>query len=189
MKKRGSNPLIWTVLALSFFLSLPSRAFDVSAYKDAVSTVRGSNDGAYGCWDKDQAIANLPNKYEVLQWWEEMGITNLCVVYNPDDFANHLSGRTLQVMNWRYTEQGFKYVDGQRRTLDFNTNYFHNSSQYGEGATLVPATVIQDQSQKDVLAIGDPTQTTAARFIDDVPCRLIGDKAYDSDPLDQRLLD
>lgn len=32
-------------------------------------------------------------------------------------------------------------------------------------------------------------RTIDARFIDAVPCRLIGDKAYDSDPLDQRLLD
>jgi transposase len=31
-------------------------------------------------------------------------------------------------------------------------------------------------------------QTLDARFIDDVPCRLIGDKAYDSDPLDERML-
>jgi transposase len=31
-------------------------------------------------------------------------------------------------------------------------------------------------------------QTIDARFIDDVPGRMIGDKAYDSDPLDERLL-
>ena len=31
-------------------------------------------------------------------------------------------------------------------------------------------------------------QTLNARFVDDVPQRLIGDKAYDSNPLDERLL-
>jgi len=31
-------------------------------------------------------------------------------------------------------------------------------------------------------------QTIDARFIDEVPCRMIGDKAYDSDPLDERML-
>jgi transposase len=31
-------------------------------------------------------------------------------------------------------------------------------------------------------------QTLNARFVDDLPERLIGDKAYDSDPLDERLL-
>ena len=31
-------------------------------------------------------------------------------------------------------------------------------------------------------------QTLQARFVDDLPERLIGDKAYDSDPLDERLL-
>jgi transposase len=31
-------------------------------------------------------------------------------------------------------------------------------------------------------------QTLRSRFVDDVPQRLIGDKAYDSDPLDERLL-
>ena len=31
-------------------------------------------------------------------------------------------------------------------------------------------------------------QTLQARFIEELPCRMIGDKAYDSDPLDAHLL-
>jgi transposase len=54
-----------------------------------------------------------------------------------------------------------------------------------DGAGLPLAICTASASPNEVILVD---QTIDARFIDDLPCRLIGDKAYDSDPLDERLL-
>jgi transposase len=55
-----------------------------------------------------------------------------------------------------------------------------------DGAGLPLAICTASASPNEVTLVD---QTIDARFIDELPHRLIGDKAYDSDPLDQRLLD
>ena len=54
-----------------------------------------------------------------------------------------------------------------------------------DGAGLPLAVCTASASPNEVTLVD---QTIDARFIDDVPGRMIGDKAYDSDPLDERLL-
>ena len=54
-----------------------------------------------------------------------------------------------------------------------------------DGAGLPLAICTASASPNEVTLVD---QTIDARFIDEVPRRLIGDKAYDSDPLDERLL-
>jgi len=54
-----------------------------------------------------------------------------------------------------------------------------------DGAGLPLAICTASASPNEVTLVD---QTIDARFIDDVPGRMIGDKAYDSDPLDERLL-
>jgi transposase len=54
-----------------------------------------------------------------------------------------------------------------------------------DGAGLPLAICTASASPNEVTLVD---QTIDARFINDVPGRMIGDKAYDSDPLDERLL-
>jgi transposase len=53
----------------------------------------------------------------------------------------------------------------------------------GAGATSAPATWNLLRHMKS----GAPEQTLLARFTNERPRKLIGDKAYDSDPLDKKL--
>jgi hypothetical protein len=98
--------ILGVFLTLTLFASLHSlQAFEISAYHDAVSIVRSANWDGYGLCDKDTVkIAGLQNNDQILQWWEEMGITNLYVVYDSVDFCR-LNGHSLQVMNHRWPKQ------------------------------------------------------------------------------------
>jgi transposase len=53
-----------------------------------------------------------------------------------------------------------------------------------DGAGLPVATHVASASPHEVTLVDD---TLGERFLDEVPWRLIGDKAYDSDPLDDSL--
>lgn len=55
-----------------------------------------------------------------------------------------------------------------------------------DGAGLPVAIHIESAAPHEVTLVD---ATLAARFVDEQPDRLIGDKAYDSDPLDARLAD
>jgi len=94
-----------------FFIPLSSLAFDISAYWDPVSVVQLEGQWGLGNCSRDQWISAVgPDNYQVLRWYHEMGITDLCVHYRSSDFTNYLgtSGESLAVMNERWPNRMYQ---------------------------------------------------------------------------------
>lgn len=114
-----------------------AQAFDVSAYYDPYSVVRvHTRKGGFNLGDcnsdavideneRNQWLGNIANNSEVLRWYEELGLTNLCVYYDDTlDYDRVLSGRSFQVMNdWMHTGI-YRYVEARNNSFDLDNSYY-----------------------------------------------------------------
>lgn len=101
------------IFALTVLAWTNARAFEISAYWDPISLVQLETAFGMGnCPKPDWVYAVGPDNWQVLQWYKEMSITNLCIHYNPTDFNNYLGagGDTLAVMNERWPERMYQYL-------------------------------------------------------------------------------
>jgi len=112
-------------------LSAPSKAFDVSAYYDPVSSVKiHSWNGGFNWGDCDAngvetleekaALLQMAHTYNdsVLRLYEEMGLTILNVfMEDSSEYFAQIAQHNIQIMNdWWYSPR-FRYTEGQRRIM------------------------------------------------------------------------
>jgi hypothetical protein len=96
-----------------------AKAFDISAYWDPVSCVQLEGQSLDTCAKSEWIRAVGPDNCQVLQWYKEMGITDLFVHYRAVDYDSFLvtcaavSGDSLNVMNERWPDEMFKYLEVQ----------------------------------------------------------------------------
>lgn len=156
------------MVALAILACTNAPAFEISAYWDPVSVVQLETQFGLGnCPKPDWVYAVAPDNWKVLQWYKEMSITNLCIHYNPSDFANYLGagGDTLAVMNERWPNTMFQYLEAQgagRKILpgDLDSPYLdttHCVGSYGCNAFRITRFDVQ------TLAIG-PGDSTVQEF-------------------------
>ena len=120
--------IIFVVLVLLIVGCQFAFGFEISAYKDPISTVRlyvgpGNNTALGDCglghenyvrWMHNAKAGND----SVLEWYRDMGITNLCVYYANEDFSN-LDGHNIKVMNGWLPMVGYRYTNGYLRPQVF----------------------------------------------------------------------
>ncbi|NUO18974.1 hypothetical protein HUU59_05945 [bacterium] len=119
-------------------------AFDVSAYYDPYSTLKVNltrTGFTYGdCEGNDDRatwISNVANNAEALRWFDELGITNLCVFYDYGlNYDSMLAGTSLKVFNDYRNNQTYRYFEAQHRDAAIastsDTTYF--SPVFGVGS-------------------------------------------------------
>jgi hypothetical protein len=122
MRSTGRSSMAVLALLLALHLVFSSRlsfAFDISAYWDPVSVVQLEGQSLDTCAKSEWIRAVGPENCEVLQWYKEMGITNLCVHYRAVDYASFLDScaaitrDSVTVMNERWPDEMFKYLEAQ----------------------------------------------------------------------------
>jgi len=169
------------MVALTTLVCSNARAFDISAYWDPISMVQLEGHGQSGlqdcAGDSDRACwinaISVTHNAEVLQWYREMGITNLCVYYSPTDYEDYLGAceDTLAVMNERWPERMYQFLEAQgngRRAVvtDNESPYVDTTRCTGSRGcnTIVTLRQINQQlGQREVLAIG-PGNGTPEEF-------------------------
>ncbi|MCX6600043.1 MAG: hypothetical protein NT025_00575 [bacterium] len=164
-------------------LATAVQAFDISAYWDPISMVQLEGHGTCllqqcegdSCRVKWLRSISEQNNSYVLQRYQEMGITNLCVHYRPSDFNDYLaasweSGETLGVMNERWPNRMYQYLEaqgaGRRLEAAVAGNYVDartSVGSWGQYASVDYRDVSGEVLNAPVLAIG-PGNGTVQEF-------------------------
>jgi hypothetical protein len=150
--------------------------FDISGYNDPISIVRyfrysGQHSPRLGdCDNNGQDSLPTPadwtawqnaiaNNDQALQWWQEMGMTNLYVWYEPSDYGR-VNGMSMHVMTDHWPDQMFKYVES--KALFTHTaytdwyEYCDSLKNWGTITSRVRADISATEINQRVLAV-DPS--------------------------------
>jgi hypothetical protein len=110
-------------LALATLICSNAGAFEISAYYDPISVVQLETQCCLDTCPKPEWVNGISflDNADVLHWYQEMGITNLCVHYRPSDFNDYLAfafpaseeRESLGVMNERWPGRMYQYLEAQ----------------------------------------------------------------------------
>lgn len=145
---KTSNIFVMAVVLL--FSCGIAHAFDISADFDPVSVARVCEHWLPhldSCGPDTSVLAVAPDNERALSLWDELGITNLCVYYRPEDFSR-VAAHSFKVINSNWPEDAFKYLNAYRRSVNLAIydpdHYNYGSGSWGDSTQSATRDVSQD---------------------------------------------